>query len=515
MSTMSDSLKVECPHCFGTLKLKDRSADGKKVRCPKCQEAFKVQLPEEDDLEDDFADDFGDDELPEEDDSPRKSKGSSKKPVKKKRKSGSPMPWLMIGLIAVGILMAGGLVFVVAQMGGSGGGTNKIDLSYLPPDSNMVMLMKVNELFGSPLLSSAMNQPEAQQMFEQQAKTTGVSVKDIVSITIGMAVDEGSSSFKQFPIGPPGANRFGPPASQARTVTVIRTSTPLKAEEIGVNTLKGTAQTYNGKTYYKKSGPDVAGVGDSLYFPETSVAVMGLEADIKQAIDQGPKQHRRKEFDFINPGMTVIVAFAPKTIPNPSAAVESPPNMPTVQAFEQASNKTFRAGVFGVRVSDKVDLEIIMKCADAAGAGEIKKATEAMFAELKSQYEKTKNMLTLMGMNDVISLGDKSLASLKVDQSGVLVTAVGGIPSEVKTVAENLSKNMGGMMGLGGMGGGFGTPPTSQGPPGTSAGLPAGFDPSQLPPGSLPPGGLPPGSLPPGGLPPGTTLPDATTPPPK
>ena len=152
-------------------------------------------------------------------------------------------------------------------------------------------------------------------------------------------------------------------------------------------------------------------------------------------------------------------------------------------------NKSFRAGVAGIKMTDRLDFEILVNCADSAGAGELKTAVEAVFADLKSQFEKTKTMLTLMDLNDVISLTDKSLASIKVNQTGAQVVAVATIPSEIKTVGEALSKKLPGMGGMGLPG--AGAAPNYNGPPGTSGGLPAGFDASQIPAGALPAGALP------------------------
>lgn len=509
---MSTSLKVECPHCSGSLKLKDRSADGKKVRCPKCQEVFKVELPEED-LDDfggdDFGDDFGgDDEMPEEEESPRRSKGgskaSAKKPVKKKRKGGgSKVPLLIIGIALVVVLLVGGGILVVTRMGGSDGSANKIDLTYLPPNANMVMHMKVGQMLGSPLLADVMNHPAVQQNLAQQLEQTGLSAKEMTSMTIGVVLDETQQQLRM-----PGMNRLAAPNTSARYVTVIRTSTPLKAEEIGTKILKGTSQTHGGKTYYKRANGAIAeaALGDSLYFPEPNVAVLSLETEIKGVIDRGSKQVRRKEYDFVNPDTTLLIAFAPKLPPNPTAAVESPASQPKVQALERAANKTFRAVAFGVKVTDRVDLEIMMKCADGTGAGEIKSATEAIFADLKSQFESVKPMLSGIGMQDAVGLGEKTLASLKVDTTGTLVTAVGTIPSDVKAVGQKLSSSLPGMMmGMGGPPGGapgFGN--TSIAPPGATGGVPTIYpDASQLPPGALPPGGLPAGTLPPGTIPAG------------
>ncbi len=40
---MPSPIRVECPHCFSTFKLKSASAIGKKVPCPKCSDPFVVK----------------------------------------------------------------------------------------------------------------------------------------------------------------------------------------------------------------------------------------------------------------------------------------------------------------------------------------------------------------------------------------------------------------------------------------------------------------------------------------
>lgn len=516
---MSDSLKVECPHCGGSLKLKDRSAEGKRVRCPKCQEAFKVELPDDDldivdDLEDDFGDDFGgDDELPEEDEAPRSSKkAASKKPVKKKRKSGSgAMPWLVVAGVLGVLVVIGGVGAVVALSGGDTS-TNKIDMTYLPADTNMVMHVKASELISSPLLADAMNQALPQQMLQHMVDQTGVSWHEMTSVTLGFVIDENSATSRFSAPGVLGPRQAG--VAPPRLVTVIRTKSPMKAEEIAINSLKGRAVTQNGKTYYEgiTSAPNSPLAGMTLWFPETNILVFGTSAEIvSQTQSTNLKQIRRREFDFINPNMTLLMAFAPKLPPDPSSQIRSPASQPHLQDLERSAIKTFRGGMFGLRISDRVDLEIIAKCADSGGAGELKKTVDVLFSDLKSQFEQQKGLLKVAGMTDVIDLGDKALASLKVEQNGQLLTAMGTIPSEVKAVGQSLAQKMPGM--IGGMGGPGGRPPQGGSPltipqsPGVNGAFPDG---SQIPPGALPPGAIPPGALPPGALPPGAVPPGGT-----
>ena len=188
---MADPLKVECPHCGGSLKLKDRSAEGKKVRCPKCQEVFKITLPAEaDELEvyDDFGgDDFGGDEEMPEEEVPKKSKSLGKSSKKSKKRKSAPLPWALIGMVAGVLVLLSGLVVVVVKFANSEG-SNRIDLTYILPDANMVMHLKVQEMLGSPLLASIINQPASQKLLELQAKQTGIAASQLVSVTNGTAI---------------------------------------------------------------------------------------------------------------------------------------------------------------------------------------------------------------------------------------------------------------------------------------------------------------------------------------
>ena len=470
---MPDPLKVECPHCGGSLKLKDRSAEGKKVRCPKCEEVFKVQLPADDvDEFDDFSDDLGgEDEFQDEEEAPRKGKGSgknAKKPVKKKRKSGGSIPWLIIAIACVAVVAVGGLGFVVVKFAGGGGGANKIDLTYILPDTDIVVQIKVNQLISSPLLASLVTQLEA-----APSPILGMGIKDMESLTFGAYAHKAGAM--AMPMGGPmgGPMWMNSMKSTTRAMFVVRMKNEMKTEVIATTVLKGVPTDHQGKTFYKK-GP---GAVDSFYFPESKIVVFGSEADIKTIIDQGSKQHRRKDLDFINPDMTVIMAVVQKGATDPNTLVISPASQPKLQSLERAVNKSMRSLAIGTKITDKIDIEILANCSDSAGAGEIKTAVDGVFADLKSQYEKSKTVLTLMGQTDVMSLADKSLASLKVTQSGTQVVAAATIPSELKLVAESMQKKMSGMMG-----GGPGAPPAGFPPPtGTSGGTAP--NPSQLPPG--------------------------------
>ncbi len=380
------------------------------------------------------------------------SEESSLKAKKKKKSGKSKFPRAIMAIVAVVLLTLGGVVVVVGKFTGNEG-SNKIDMTYLLPDANVVAQVKVKEMLDSPLLAGVKNTPAALQMLEMHSSEWGVDAKDVISLTVGAKIDE------RVPDGnsPSGSAEKVPAPDETQqashTVTVIRTSVVLKADEITVAKLKGTKQTYNGKTYYKLAAAAADSLGikpspdrpDSVYFPEPSVMVMALEADLKQVIDQGGNQTRRREFDFINPGMTLLMAMAMQSAGDPNAALKTPEDQPQLQALERATNKAVRGGVAGIKITDHLDFEVIAKCADNSRAAEMKTALDGLFAHLKSQFAQSKVLLAQLEMNDVIALADSSLSSLKVVATDTQVVALGTIPSDLKSVGESLSKKIPGM----------------------------------------------------------------------
>ncbi|MDB5334948.1 MAG: hypothetical protein JWN70_567 [Planctomycetaceae bacterium] len=429
--------------------------------------------------------------------------------AKNKEKSGkSKFPRAIMAIAAVALLTLGGMVVVVGKFTGNEG-SNKIDMTYLLPDANLVAQLKVKEMLESPLLAGVMNTPAAQQMLEMHSSELGVDAKEVISLTVGAKIDErvpdrNSQSGSAEKVNAPDETQ-----QASHRVTVIRTSVVLRADEITATKLKATQQTHNGKTYYKLAAVPENRLGikpsqtrpDSVYFPEPSVMVMASEADLKLVIDQGATQTRRREFDFINPGMTLLMAMAMQSAGDPNAALKTPEDQPQLQALERATNRAVRGGVAGIKITDHLDLEVIAKCADNARAAEMKAALDGLFTHLKSQFVQSKVLLAQLEMNDVIALADKSLSSLKVEVTDSQVVALGTIPSGLKSVGESLSKKMPGMAEMG--------IPLLRVPVGSDASqvppkkvLPGTVSPERTSPGTVPPPAVPTGAVPPAGAPP-------------
>ncbi|MBS0202703.1 MAG: hypothetical protein JSS49_07370 [Planctomycetes bacterium] len=116
---MPGPIKVTCPNCDATLKLKDDSKIGLRVICPKCSDPFVVEMPDEDESEDYEEEESINEELPrqrrrtdDDDDEPGRRRSRSKKSSKPKGSSSASL-LIIGGSIAAGFVLIVGLLILV------------------------------------------------------------------------------------------------------------------------------------------------------------------------------------------------------------------------------------------------------------------------------------------------------------------------------------------------------------------------------------------------------------------
>ncbi|MDB5384943.1 MAG: hypothetical protein JWM11_589 [Planctomycetaceae bacterium] len=550
---MADPLKVECPHCGGALKLKDRSADGKKVRCPKCQEPFKVELPVEDEELDDLdnLDDLDDmeasDDGYEDEDAPRKKSkgdkskgGSPKKSKKKKSKSGSAMLPLMIGGIALGGVAVVGLI-VFAAMSFSGA-RNKINLAYLLPEHDGIARIKFADMLKAPLLADFVNSPEFKQM-GGGGVGSDLQPSDFDTITMGFKTKPGGGAEPAMGpgMGPGMAPGMGAGGGgiMGGVVVVIRTKKPFdlkKDEERGTV----VAATHNGKKYYKGKMP----LMPSMFGADSYTLVTADEADLKRVLDQGSSSKRRPEFDFIDPEHQILIAAVP-TSPD---AFKMPEGLmkasagPTgsgggaAQQLQKSFSETAQGVSLVIDIGEGIEIAGKLNCKDEGGAGGLKGQLDLVMGEAKTQFEAAVKSNPLGGVPEVkemVDLARQTLSSIAFGQNKNVVDLKLSVPPTLKSIATKLKNNplfatmmqgamagaMGGSGGMGGMGAGgmpgqprFGAP-NSMGNGQPNFGANPGNMPGAFPGGTPMPGAFPGGGpMPNGAFPGGAPMPNGAFP---
>lgn len=392
---MFNPLHLNCPRCGGELQAKDSSDHGKHVRCPRCQEVFQLQLQDRIGTGSNAA-----------------GTTSGVRPRKK-----YPGRYTLLILLALGLALGTAALFYRSD---SGTARATIDLTYLPNDTDVIVRLGVSELLNSPVLRDLTSNPATEAMLTLVTTQTGISLRQVESITLGVVVQQRRGIGLAPSVIP--RSPFG--------VMVIRSFTRLDPEAIAVTSLKGTRQYHAGSPYYKLPLPAHIGF-DSCYFPEPNVVVVALESDLKLAIDQGAKTVSISAFDFVRTDQTLIVAAT-------AEAFDRNPLHPPVttginlQALESELKQTFQSGSFGLSIKDKLDAEVILNCLDRDGAGRVQSALETNLNDVKSLLKRQASWLNLSGMADLEQLGRDTLNSVAITQTNEKLTVIATVPAELK-----------------------------------------------------------------------------------
>ncbi|MBI1313005.1 hypothetical protein GC176_17080 [bacterium] len=491
------TFQTQCPHCSKILKLKSKSAIGKTAPCPKCKTPFTVEPYEEpvadewDDAGDDeygynysdedYGDDYGEatDDYEEVEPAPSRSarrSGSKGKGSKKKKKGGGPPAWLApagIGLaVLLGLgLLGGGIYFVIAKLGG--GGSNAIDLAWLPGNADMYIHAKPDEMWNAPILAPLRENETFKNAMAQAGQNGQLNLKpeEIASVTVA-GVDLGDQMSARVPLFGGRPKLTGQIAKKAdpKYISVIRLKRDLTADELAA--LPGVEKKSHGSSEYYVAGAGLQRNG--FYLADSRTLLTGTESELTQAIDRGSSQVRVSRIDFLNPNHQLVMVIAPPKIlqPETSATTGTTPG----DRLGNALNHGSRAMAFGLSLNQNIDLQVQFDCFDGTSASTIQTEFDAVIADAKSKLSQ-QSAAVPEPFQGLMNVATQTLNSFQASTSGSQVAINGNVPGaigdEVKKLAGNpmvammlpgLLKGAGGGFG-GGMGGAPaafpGQPPTT------------------------------------------------------
>lgn len=488
-----------------------------------------------DDFGDDFEDDFGDDDFADDDfnePAPRsrsrsggKSQGKGKKKGSAKGGSGAGMK-VAIALLVVAVLGGGGFaawkVFgssdetggednTVAEAGGGGdaadgggggdaappdenaaafvdgAGQNIIDMSYLPPETDLLMHARVADIWNSPLVSKFKNQipPDA---FGQALKpedidtvTIGFSLADMMSGMPGGGAGGGfPAGGNAFPGGGPAGAGGGPPgfggqgggfpggnpgmaaamAAQNHYIVVARMKTSVSASDFGQI---ATTLDYNGQTIHKikAEGPAAqfqAGNEDCAWIVDSQTVVVAKEAKLKKAMDAKGREARFTQFDFVDKSNQLFFAIG-----RPDAAQfgGGGQTMPTGNAAMDRLQKNLTEGAkafaLGAKLNTGIQLSLQVACNDSSIASQIQQDAMVGISEGQKQLKQAMSSNMMMGIMLKPVEGILGRAAAKASGEQVVVS-IDANEQEISALSNSLGPMLAGMGGMGNSAGG--------GPPG-------------------------------------------------
>jgi hypothetical protein len=474
---MSDALSVQCPKCGAKLKLKNRSAAGKKIPCPKCSKPFVVELPPDDD---EFADLAAADEsaAAEDDDSeepsrlpPARTGKPSAKKAPKKRRAGSgnwKKPALVAGTVTVLLVLLGGVGYVVFPLVAEILSGNKIDMAWLPPETDTVVHVRVADAWNTPFVKSVTTSPIAAGSMNLK-EMLGLDPQEIRSLTIGAVAAVPGAGKQPGPaavlgVNPAGAGFPGMAARGGNALIVLRTAQSFDPKEMQ-NKLRATRTvTYKNRDLIFVGG--VAMAGRACFLPDNHTVVMGEVADVKAAIDRGPKAPRREDLDFIDASPHLVIVVAPKDpAAFESSAPSSPIPLPAVSNLGTALKGKVKGVCLGMTFGEDLDWTAAANCISPTAATEVSTELGKSLESAKGEFNKLRSVIPPQ-FAEVAVLGDTILGSIVLQPRGGVMEARGKVPGSIKNAFDKLpALMMAGMLG-GGPGGNLGQGEMPPGGPG-------------------------------------------------
>lgn len=358
---MPGGFVTQCPACSAKLKLKEKPSQGKKLRCPKCSEVFapassvasgktkakpKQEIDEFGPLDDSSSPSLDPFEEPmqgrrlpgrvrasrggaakapprrevDDDDDSADEDAPQAKSQKKDGPGSTKAVLIIVGVLAFSVLLCMGtfgyFVFrgakfmskLAGMQAASGAG---IPTKYLPNAPEVVVCVRVADLFTSPSVKAAAEDEEIKKPVELFGKTIGLQPKDIDSVILAIAASpqlrgpKAAAGLSQLR----GVSGEGT-GSQSRVVVIVRSKKPFNKKAFG-EMFKVAKMDNESAVKTQFSGLRVFRAMESsmVAFPEPNVMLLGSVLTVDEILaNPSPPVPELAEVD---PKQHVIVAVMP------------------------------------------------------------------------------------------------------------------------------------------------------------------------------------------------------------
>lgn len=505
--------KISCPACHTTLKLKDNRSVGKKATCPRCREVFVVELPEADGDEFDFGNDPGEAAEETVPASPKHpgagnkgaGKSASRSPASRRKLlliAGGLTTALLAGVLwALGVFSSKEPTLKIAASPASpapaapvpatsspaapaaaaaptatsvaAAAPQRLALEYLPADSELLIVVRLADLWKAPLVQSMVNAPQVTQALATMRERVGLTPSDFESLTIGITgISKAVAEQPEMPRAPGQALSA---LSQLSGVGVVRLKKPVDAATLKLAEHGGKAAQHQDKSYFT-GGVDEE--GGAIYLASPTTLVVGPEDSIKQAIERGDKPSARSELQFVEADHHLVLVFAPSDLAGLRKKLPAAGGFTEDQEINNLLSTRLKAASLGLDITRGAAVHVGLDCDDSAAAGKIGQSITKSLAQANQQPA-----ARLQNPNDPPSLGAQFMKSLSVSANGTTVRIAGGLPDSAEQQLAQLPQQLMGLFMMAQMMAGgpnnqnpFGNPQFGR-EPGAPGGFPAQTDP--------------------------------------
>ena len=312
-----------------------------------------------------------------------------------------------------------------------------IDLSWLSPDTEVVIAVKVSDIWSSPLLDSVRSSPQMQAGLQEMTAALGFGPEALHSIIVGIRdaselaekFDPGSGALAQLELG-----------ISHPLIAVIRSTEPIDREKLFAEAAKeypgfdADGVEYRGHTYYQLDPKDPQAGAQCAFFADPTTFVVAEEMELRTVLDRGPTAPQRVDLGFAGTDQHLVFAFVPKD-PSALMAQVPPPDdnvPPSVKAVWEAASGAVTALALGVRLTDDLDLKFMLAANDADASTGLHAALEQALAEFGVMFDLVREQMPPALVEPVTQI----VKSISMESSDSTVAVSLTIPASIKDALE-------------------------------------------------------------------------------
>lgn len=312
-------------------------------------------------------------------------------------------------------------------------GAAKINLDLLPPDADVFVVVRVAEIWKSPLAQNFTAADEVTQGLALMRQMVGITPDKIDSITLASASTVGHAM--KLAANPAGGSPTDLPDEWSAVARLSADFSDQALKQLPFVTEKDV----DGVPYLSVADPDGEGDPIAVFAADDRTVLIGSTQAVEAGINQQQKPSR-PDLNFLDASSHVLVAFAPKDLTALRQMI--PPAQPTDpnEAMMMAVAKEAKAVALGLKVTDGVGIKVQLQLETPARATSLVQFTQPLVAQ-------GKGMLGLFGAQlppEATAVATAVLDSVKASSTDALFELELSIPASVKDLLQMLPQLLGG-----------------------------------------------------------------------
>jgi len=314
-----------------------------------------------------------------------------------------------------------------------------LDFQYLPPDTSVLVRVKVREIWQSPLVRQYQDVEALKAALAQLKQSTGLGPADIESVTAGT-----TATTEELLSGPGGTTRGG---ADENVVVVVRTRLPFDVAVLQ-NLPNFEPADHNGVNYFKPTQAAIDAGQDlpSICRTASKVLVLAKEPALRGAIERGEKTAPHPQFDFVDTSKQLLICIVPEDADALTGLLPDPARQssgsPSLDQLVTAAKGHLLGVSFSIGVETFIELGFHFHCTDDDSSRQMNTAFTGLLAEGKGLL----SLVTAAMPPQIGGLADSFLRSVRSNARGDTFAFSARITQQTITQAMSAVEELGSEM---------------------------------------------------------------------